>query len=109
MSSFQVKALSLAVLAGLAFSAWSERAVAEPRSVTDAQERTVPQSEGQAGTSEGDDTTPLPPSEHKGVIQPPDVGDEGIHTDVPNPDAGHPEEVIPPSDLPEQAPESRTR
>jgi hypothetical protein len=36
------------------------------------------------------------------VIPPPDIGDEGIHTDVPNPEAGHEEEVIPPSDVPPQ-------
>jgi hypothetical protein len=39
------------------------------------------------------------------VIPPPDIGDEGIHTDVPNPDAGTEEEVIPPSELPEQDPD----
>jgi hypothetical protein len=43
------------------------------------------------------------------VIEPPDIGDEGIHTDVPAPDAGHPEEVIPPSELPEQTPKTQTR
>jgi hypothetical protein len=52
---------------------------------------------------------PRPPSEHKGVIEPPDIGDEGIHTDVPDPDAGHEEEVIPPSEIPEQPPESEAR
>ena len=43
------------------------------------------------------------PAEHKGVIPPPDIGDEDIHTDVPNPEAGHEEEVIPPSDVPAAA------
>jgi hypothetical protein len=38
----------------------------------------------------------LPPAEHKEVIPPPPIGDEGIHTDAPNPEAGHEEEVIPP-------------
>ncbi|MGV1013378.1 MAG: hypothetical protein ACOYB4_00250 [Methyloceanibacter sp.] len=52
---------------------------------------------------------PLPPSEHKGVIQPPDIGDEDIYTEVPDPDAGHEKEVIPPSGLPEQMPETKTR
>jgi hypothetical protein len=43
------------------------------------------------------------------VIKPPEVGDKDIYTDVPNPDAGHPEEVIPPSELPEQTPEKNPR
>jgi hypothetical protein len=38
--------------------------------------------------------------EDKGVIDPPPIGDEGIHADVPNPDAGHEEEVIPPPGTP---------
>jgi hypothetical protein len=38
--------------------------------------------------------------ENKGVIDPPPIGDEGIHADVPNPDAGHEEEVIPPPGTP---------
>ena len=40
-----------------------------------------------------------PPAEHKGVITPP-VGDEGIYTKVPNPEAGHEKEVIPPPGTP---------
>jgi hypothetical protein len=100
----QMKALALVTIAALALATGVERAVAE--SGDEAQEQTVPQSE--AGTSAGD-ITPLPPTEHEGVIEPPDVGDEGIHTDVPNPDAGHPEEVIPPSELPEQTPETNPR
>ena len=35
-------------------------------------------------------------SEHKGVIPPPPIGNEGIYTDAPNPKAGHEKEVIPP-------------
>jgi len=68
-------------------------------------ETTIPQGENPLGADDG----PLPPGEHKGVIEPPDIGDEGIHTDVPEPDAGHPEEVIPPSELPEQTPKTQTR
>ena len=30
------------------------------------------------------------------VIPPPPIGDEDIHTQAPNPEAGHEEEVIPP-------------
>ena len=39
---------------------------------------------------------PHHPGEHKGVIPPPPVGDEGIYTRVPNPEAGHEKVVIPP-------------
>jgi hypothetical protein len=35
-----------------------------------------------------------------GVIPPPPVGDEGIYTKVPNPEAGHEKEVIPPPGSP---------
>jgi hypothetical protein len=34
------------------------------------------------------------------VIPPPPVGDEGIYTKVPNPEAGHEKEVIPPPGTP---------
>jgi hypothetical protein len=40
------------------------------------------------------------PAAHKGVITPPPVGDEGIYTKVPNPEAGHEKEVIPPPGSP---------
>jgi hypothetical protein len=38
------------------------------------------------------------------VITPPDIGDEEIHTEVPNPEAGHEKEVIPPPDTGETPP-----
>jgi hypothetical protein len=39
--------------------------------------------------------------ERNGVITPPPIGDEEIYTDdVPNPEAGHDEEVIPPPGTP---------
>jgi hypothetical protein len=40
------------------------------------------------------------PTEHKGVITPPPVGDEDIYTQAPNPEAGHKKEVIPPPGTP---------
>lgn len=64
-------------------------------------ELTAPQGEDPPGVDNGGVDVP-PPSEHQGVIPPPPIGDEGIETDVPNPNAGHDEEVIPPSELPEQ-------
>jgi hypothetical protein len=41
------------------------------------------------------------------VILPPPVGDEGIYTKVPNPEAGHEKEVIPPPDPNVETPDPR--
>ena len=82
-------------LAGAAF--------AGPGSAIDPPEQTAPQGEDPPGADNGTPET-APPAEHKGLIPPPDVGDEDIHTDAPNPEAGHEEEVIPPSDIPPQQP-----
>ena len=60
----------------------------------DTVEKTIPQGKDPPGTDEA------PPAEHKGVIPPPPVGDEGIYTKVPNPEAGHEKEVIPPPGSP---------
>jgi hypothetical protein len=60
-------------------------------------EQTVPQGEDPPG-SEAAPPESQTPSEHKGVIVPPPTGDKDIETDVPNPNAGHDEEVIPPPD-----------
>jgi hypothetical protein len=62
-----------------------------------AQEKTIPQGEDPPGT---DEEQTAPPTEHKGVIPPPPVGDEDIYTKVPNPEAGHEKEVIPPPGTP---------
>lgn len=64
-----------------------------------APEQAAPQGRDPPGADNGAPQTP-PPAEHDGVIPPPDIGDEGIHTDAPNPDAGHEEEVIPPPGTP---------
>ena len=78
----------------LTFCFGPERASAASRAGTqDTGEKTVPQGEDPPGTDEGKQTAP--PAEHKGVIPPPPVGDEGIYTKVPNPEAGHEKEVIP--------------
>jgi hypothetical protein len=58
-------------------------------------EQAVPQGEDPFGADNGQ--SELPPAED-GVIPPPDIGDEGIHTEVPDPGAEHEEEVIPPPD-----------
>ena len=64
----------------------------------EAVEKTIPQGQDPPGTDEERQTAP--PAEHKGVIPPPPMGDEGIYTKVPNPEAGHEKEVIPPPDSP---------
>jgi hypothetical protein len=64
----------------------------------DTVEKTIPQGNDPPGTDEEQRTAP--PAEHKGVIPPPPVGDEGIYTKVPNPEAGHEKEVIPPPGSP---------
>ena len=79
----------MASLAGHASAASST----EPREMV---EKAIPQGEDPPGTDE--ETTP--PAEHKGVIPPPPMGDEGIYTKVPNPEAGHEKEVIPPPGSP---------
>ena len=67
-----------------------------PAQAQGAGEKTVPQGQDPPG---GDTEEPTaPPTQDDGVITPPPIGDEDIHTDVPNPNAGHEEEVIPPPD-----------
>src|SRR4026208_1368121 len=68
-------------------------------------EKTIPQGKDPPGTDEEQRTAP--PAEHKGVIPPPPVGDEGIYTKVPNPEAGHEKEVIPPPGSPGGDPKHR--
>jgi hypothetical protein len=72
---------------------------ASPTGATDAPETTVPQGTDPPGADNGDQPTP-PLVPHKGVIEPPPIGDEDIYTGAPNPHAGHEEEVIPPPGTP---------
>lgn len=98
MAKPQIQLLLLAALALLAPSLCVDRGYAA------APEQTVPQGEDPPGSDNGAPEN-VTPGEHKGVISPPDIGDEGIHTDVPNPEAGHEEEVIPPPATPGTAPQ----
>jgi hypothetical protein len=101
MSKFHTAAMMTVVMAlavGFAF----EQARAAPLAGAETTEQAAPQGEDPPGAD--DDAQTPPPSEHNGVITPPPTGDEGIHADVPNPGAGHDEEVIPPSQLPGAAP-----
>ena len=61
-------------------------------------EKTMPQGKDPLATDEEQRTPPR--AEHKGVITPPAVGDQGIYTKVPNPDPGNEKEVIPPPGSP---------
>jgi len=80
---------TLALVASSAFEASFAGASNTP-------EKTVPQGQDPPGVDNGEQ--PIPHARDKEVIPPPPIGDEDIHTDVPNPDAGHDEEVIPPPD-----------
>jgi hypothetical protein len=72
-----------------------------------ATEKTTPQGEDAPGP---DDSTAVPrPAENKGVITPPPTGDTGIHAQIPNPNAGTPEEVIPPPGTPGGNPDMQPR
>ena len=68
-------------------------------------DKTIPQGEDPPGTDEDQQSPPT--AQHKGVIPPPPMGDEGIYTKVPNPEAGHEKEVIPPPGSPGGRPERR--
>lgn len=57
-------------------------------------EKTTPHGDDAPGPDNG--TAVPPPAENNGVIQPPAIGDTRIQAQVPNPDAGTAEEVIPP-------------
>lgn len=70
-----------------------------------AQEKAIPQGEDPPGT---DEEQTAPPAAHKGVIPPPPVG-EDIYTKVPNPEAGHEKEVIPPPGTPGGGPNVEPR
>jgi len=95
----------MTVAAVIFLASWlgPETALAASRDGTlDTIEKTIPQGDDPPGTDEEQRTAP--PSEHKGVILPPSVGDEGIYTTVPNPEAGHEKEVIPPPVRPGEDP-----
>ena len=70
-------------------------------------EKNTPQGEDAPGPDNG--TSIPPPVENKGVIMPPPTGDIGIHAQVPNPNAGTPEEVIPPPGTPGGNPDIEPR
>lgn len=101
MLNLSIRAVLLAALLFVTPSASSRILAADP-------EHTAPQGEDPPGADEGGAETPAP-SDHKGVIPPPAIGDQDIQTEVPDPNAGTAEEVIPPSELPEQQPDADQR
>ena len=90
---------TVAALIFLGFCLVPETAFAASSGDThDTVEKSIPQGKDPPGNDE--EQRAAPPAEHKGVIPPPPVGDEGIYTKVPNPEAGHEKEVIPPPGSP---------
>ena len=102
MRRFQTAALcaTLALLASFSFAVSFAGA-------TDTPEKTIPQGQDPPGAENGQQMPPLVP--RKGVIPPPPTGDEEIHTQAPNPHAGHEEEVIPPPGAPGGGPNVEPR
>jgi hypothetical protein len=66
-------------------------------------ERAAPQGEDPPGPDKAPQQS-APLDTGKGVIVPPATGDTEIQTTVPNPNAGHDQEVIPPPGTPGNAP-----
>ena len=79
-NNWETGAMSAAAVAALLFGLGIDQARAAD---TDTQEQTAPQGK-----------------QEDGVIKPPPTGDEGIHTEVPNPNAGPRDEIAPPPQLP---------
>jgi hypothetical protein len=96
MQRFYVTAIMLTTLS-LVMDHSNQSFAASP----DAQgpEKTVPQGKDPPGADNDDQSNPT--AEHKGIIKPPNTGDQGIYTQVPNPNAGTKEEVIPQPDSPD--------
>ncbi len=89
MPQLHMRTVLLAALALIALPPFAGQALAAPP------DQAAPQAEDPPGADDGGSNIP-PPAEQNGVIPPPDIGDEDIHTEVPNPHAGHEEEVFPP-------------
>jgi hypothetical protein len=95
MRRFYAAAARWATLPILALYFGPDSTFAASPGATDTPEKTVPQGEDPPGADNGEQQT-APLSQHKGVIPPPPIGDQGIYTQAPDPNAGHKEEVIPP-------------
>jgi hypothetical protein len=96
MQKFYVTAVVLTTFSLM--MAHSNQSFAASPNATEGPEKTVPQGKHPPGNDNEDQSSPT--AEHKGVIKPPKTGDQGIYTQVPNPNAGTKEEVIPPPGTP---------
>jgi len=96
MQTFYVSAVVLTTLSLVV--AHSNQTFAASPDATQAQEKTVLQGKDPPGADNEDQSNST--TKHKGVIKPPQTGDEGIYTQAPNPNAGTEEEVIPPPGSP---------
>jgi hypothetical protein len=79
---------------------YNEQIFAASPDAAEGPEKTVPQGKDPPGNDNEDHSNPT--TEHKGVIKPPQIGDEGIYTQAPNPNAGTEEESHPPPGKPEK-------
>jgi hypothetical protein len=96
MPRFYVTAIVLTTLSLLV--PHSNQSFAASPDATEGPEKTVPQGKDPPGNDNEDQ--PNTTTKHKGVIKPPQTGDQGIYTQVPNPNAGTKKEVIPPPGSP---------
>jgi hypothetical protein len=93
-NNWETGAMSAAAVAALLFDLGIDQKRAAG---TDTQEQTAPQGKDAPGP---DDNVQPPLAQEDGVIKTPPTGDEGIHTEVPNPNAGPRDEIAPPPQLP---------
>jgi hypothetical protein len=96
MQRFYVIAVLLTTLSLV--MAHSNQTFAASPNAAEGTEEAVPQGKDPPGNDNEDQSSPT--TEHKGVIEPPPTGDQGIYTQVPNPNAGTKKEVIPPPGTP---------
>src|SRR5262245_43291860 len=96
MQRFYVTAIVLTTLSVV--TPQSNLTFASP-DATQVQEKAVPQGKDPPRNDNEDQSNST--TKHKGVIKPPQTGDEGIYTQAPNPNAGTNEEVIPPPGSPD--------
>jgi hypothetical protein len=90
--------ITAAVLTVSLVTPYNEQIFAASPDAAEGPEKTVPQGKDPPGNDNEDQSNAT--TKHKGVIKPPQTGDEGIYTQAPNPNAGTEEEVIPPPGTP---------
>jgi hypothetical protein len=96
MQKFYVTAVVLTTLSLM--MPQSHPTFAASPNVAEGPEKAVPQGKDPPGND--NENQPNTTTKHEGVIKPPQTGDQDIYTQVPNPNAGTKEEVIPPPGTP---------